>query len=644
MKTCYDLSQLDWKLSGWIPYLWRMDDSPLACASSNAEVRSVAAKVPGSVQYSLREAGIIPDWNLGMNFRECEWVENRHWVYETTLPDEWFDSGKTYRLNCRGLDYCGSVWLNGKEVSDFCGTFVPHVFDLTPHLRESDNVLRIVFECAPRWLGQFGYTSKMKEWKTRFNYTWDWTVRLVQIGIWDNIYIETVDGREIESFRCTTDADGSNGILRVWGKAAGAKLQLTLSRDGKVLREEEIPADEFDTTISDLPVELWYPNLYGEQPLYDLSCKLLDSDGNEMDCITRRIGFRHIAWEPCEGAPKEADPWICVVNGKRVFMQGANWVPILPNFADVTKADYRKRLELYKSLGFNILRVWGGAVLERECFYDICDELGIMVWQEFPLSSSGCDNYPPDDEATIAALTPVVESYIERRQHHASLVIWCGGNELICQCSGRARPIGLSHALIARFNEIVKRDDPTRRFTPTSASGPNEWFDDSDQGKGRNWDVHGPWKAGEADLDGPWTVYWSKDDALLRSETGCPGASPARIIRWSAGKLDPMPANADNPIWSRHTNWWVECPLFVEQNGREPKDLEEYVDWSQQRQAKALCIAVKACKGRFPKCGGIFFWMGHDCFPCAANTSIIDFEGNPKPAAVAIGELFRNKI
>ena len=145
-KQCFDLSQLDWKLTGWIPHFWRIDQTMEIGASPNAEVRAIPAKVPGSVQFSLREAGIIPDWNVGMNFRGCEWVENRHWIYETMLPDEWFTPGKTFRLNCQGLDYSGWVLLNRKPVSEFRGSLVPHVFDLTGFLAESQNRLTIIFD------------------------------------------------------------------------------------------------------------------------------------------------------------------------------------------------------------------------------------------------------------------------------------------------------------------------------------------------------------------------------------------------------------------------------------------------------------------------------------------------------------------
>jgi len=644
-KRYFDLSELDWNLTGWLPHLWRLQYSFESGAASAAEVQALPAKVPGSVQHALREAGVIPDWNVGINYRQCEWVENRHWIYETTLPDEWFASGKSFRLNCRGLDYCGCVLVNGKEIAEFKGTHIPHVFDITPHLRESGNRLAIVFECPPRWLGQFGFTSKMTEWKPRFYYAWDWTVRIVQTGICGGVSIEATDGAEIESFRCTTDAEGSVGVLKAWGKTKGAaSVVVSLCKNGGMIREEKLPAGDFDVTWKDLPIELWQPNMLGDQPLYDVSCRLLDDGGAEIDRVTRRVGFKHVEWQQCEGAPQGADPWICVVNGKPVFLQGVNWVPVRPNFADVTEADCRKRLELYRDLGCNMLRVWGGATLETKCFFDICDELGIMVWQEFPLSSSGKENWPPEDEKSIAEQSVIAESYIARRQHHVSLVIWCGGNELIGALDGGKvggeKPVELSHPLIARFAEIVAREDPTRRFLPTSSSGPRFYALPENYGKGLHWDTHGPWKA-DGDLDGNWTEYWRGDDSLFRSETGSPGACSAEITRRYAGDLDPYPGTADNPLWYRHTSWWVEWPVFVQELGRQPKDLEEYVAWSQDRQKKALSIAVKTCKDRFPRCGGILLWMGHDCFPCAANTSIIDFDGNPKPAALALKKIWR---
>ncbi len=653
MKKQYDLSSLEWTLSGWTPDLWKLHRTMEIGAMPDAEVYAMKAKVPGSVQYVLREEGLIPDWNVGLNHKECEWVENRHWIYETTIPDEWLIAGKRVRLNCLGLDYCGNVFVNGVLVSEFSGSHVPHVFDITKYLAESNNKIRIAFELPPRWLGQFGFTSKITSWKTRFHYTWDWVVRLVQVGIWDSIFIEVFDEKEICNFQCVADANSakSTGSIKVSGRIpdpADACVKVSLDYKGQNVVSAAIPASEFNATgISwrDISVNLWWINMLGDQPLYDLSCVLVDSNGNELDKIVRRVGFKEVVWEKCEGAVPEADPWICVVNGKPVFLQGIDWTPILPNYADVADENYLKLIKQYAELGLNIFRVWGGGFLEKEVFYNLCDEYGILVWQEFPMSSSGVDNLPPSDEKAIDDMEKIARTYINRRQHHVSLTIWCGGNELqmptIDGAGSGGVPVTSDHPMIARLKSVVEEMDPSRRFLPTSPVGPRFGANANEFGKGVHWCVHGPWKA-EGKLDDSWKEYWAGDDSLFRSETGAPGASSVEIILKSLGDCSISPMTPDNPFWRRTSPWWIETGQFTAEFGRDPKDLEELVAWSQKRQKDALCVAVKACKDRFPKCGGIILWMGHDCYPCGANTAIIDFEGNPKPAAVELSKIWRS--
>lgn len=653
MKNQHNLGELEWTVVGWTPYMWRHQRSIESGTSHNAEVTAVPARVPGSVQAALRAAGVIPDWNLGLNARLCEWVENRHWIYTAHLPDEWLQEGRSVRLRAHGLDYSGWVLVNGKQIASFAGSFVPHVFDLTPHMRARENTLQIVFDCPPRWLGQIGYTSEMREWKPRFNYFWDWTSRLVQLGVWDDLLLEVTDGEEITELDCsaTVDPARDRGALHIRGAASGERgrsVQIALAVDESVVRAEEVPVERFTDGFGweNLPVERWWPNGEGAQALYTLRCRLLDVEGATLDEVSSRLGFKSVVWERCEGAPAEADPWICSVNGRPIFLQGVNWTPIRPNFADVTEEQYRHLLETYRELGCNVLRIWGGAFLEKEVLYDLCDELGLLVWQEFPLSSSGLDNWPPEDRRAVEEMAVIAESYVKRRRHHVSLLLWCGGNEL----TGDAhKPVDQRHPMIARLGQVVAQHDPGRRFLPTSPSGPS--FDapagvassgeEENVGKGVHWDVHGPWNAG-GDLDGEWTRYWQSDDALFRSEVGAPGASSVELIRHYRGELPEVPGTTANPLW-RRTSWWIEWPGFVEEQGREPENLEKYVAWSQERQKRALSIAAGACKGRFPRCGGFIIWMGHDSFPCTANTSIVDFEGKVKPAGLAIGEIYRGE-
>jgi beta-mannosidase len=183
--------------------------------------------------------------------------------------------------------------------------------------------------------------------------------------------------------------------------------------------------------------------------------------------------------------------------------------------------------------------------------------------------------------------------------------------------------------------------DPGRRYVPSSPSGPRFGGEVEERGQGIHWDVHGPWGI-KTDIETDWRQYWETDDSLFRSEVGAASASSAELIKEYKGDLPEMPGTRENPLW-RRTAWWIEWPVFVQELGRAPKSLEEYVEWSQERQARGLAIAAQASKDRFPGCGGFIIWMGHDSFPCTANTSIIDFHGELKPAAEAIGRVFRGE-
>ncbi len=657
MYSSYDLSALAWRVSGWAPYAWQFGKSMELGNSLGAEVPPLAARVPGSVQAALRQAKLLPDWNVALNARHCDWVENRHWLFETHIPSAWTRHPVDARvlLNCLGLDYSGWILLDGKEVGNFRGSFLPHQFDLTPHLAPDRNHhLVIAFDCPPRWLGQFGHTSQMTQWKPRFNYTWDWTARLVQIGIWDQISLDVVGPTRIGDLRLAADWDrqSATGTLSVRTEAnvatAGMLLRISLRESEKEIWTTTLPCDGgcLEVSKEHLRVSPWWPNGCGDPQLYTVHCQLCDTHGAVVDQLTRRVGFRHIRWLPCVDAPSAADPWICEINGRPTFLQGVNWTPIRPNFADVTDDQYMDRLRSYQQLGCNVLRVWGGGFMERDIFWENCDELGLLVWQDLPLSSSGVENWPPEDAASIRDLTAITKSYVLRRRHHAALLLWCGGNELQGGLDGAkygvGKPVQLIHPLIHQLAQVVAQCDPDRRFVASSSSGPRFMADPADVGKGLHWDVHGPWKPYPPyDLPDGWLAYWTRDDALFRSETGCPGASNVDIIQSTAGDLPAFPGDIANPVW-RRTHWWIEWPKFAEIHMREPMDMAEYVAWSQARQANALAIAAAACKKRFPKCGGILIWMGHDSFPCTANTSILDFHGRPKPAALALAKVFHS--
>lgn len=636
-----NLADLQWTVSGYVPHMWAFNVTMETGVPPTAEVGPVAAKVPGSVQQALRVADLLPDWTVGLRSRECEWVENRHWIFETSLPVG-LDGGQI-ALYCEGLDGNGWIYLNGTRVATFDNAFVPHHIDLTDYIRNADNKLQIVFDLPPRWLGQLGFTSSVRDLKPRFNYTWDWTPRLVQIGIFGQITLTVADGPTWKDARCRTSVD-DRGLGQIFfeGRTAepGAcevRMRLTTAA-GELVAEQRVTTDEAagGVTLDDMDVEMWWPSGMGEQVLYHFDAELIDGDGHPLHRWRRKVGFKSVRWEMCENAPADADPWLCVVNGQAVFLQGINWTPVRPNFADVTDVQRTERLTTYRDLGCNMVRVWGGAFLPPQAFFDACDELGLMVWQDLPLSSSGLDNEPPCDESMVAAMAQVADSWIRRRQHHASLLMWCGGNELM---DSSGRPLDESHPVLKRFAELVRLLDPQNRFVMTSSSGPRFMASEKEFGQGVHWDVHGPWKH-DGPLDDRWLAYWRRDDALFRSEAGAPGASPVDIIEAHRGDLDPLPATKANPLWQRSL-WWLEWQVFLDEFSREPNSLNEYVTWSQRRQAHSIGTMIRFCKQRFPAIGGIILWMGHDAFPCMANTSILDYHGRRKPAADSVAEAFR---
>jgi beta-mannosidase len=527
-----------------------------------------------------------------------------------------------------------------------------HSFEIDSSLVRDENSLRIIFKEPPRWLGQLGYTSSIRDWKPRFYYTWDWIPRTVQTGITGKISIRQVAAPlcEYVMIDSTYDSKKSKGGLAISATVVNheeaGKISATISRGGKTIftSQEVVPSEEGNVNLcfDDLDVDPWFPNGLGDQPLYSLEIVIKNGKGLEVWKESRQIGFKEIVWASCEGAPREATPWICMVNGKRVFLQGVNWTPISPTYADVTDEETDMRLRLYREMGCNLLRVWGGAVLETSHFYNTCDELGLMVWQELPLSSSGIDNWPPEDHKTIEDIVSIATSYIIRRKHHVSLLMYSGGNELQGNLDGdkegTGKPVDFSHPMMSRLKELFTELDGSRRFIPTSPFGPRFKADMEDFGKGLHWSIHGPWNV-DGVLDDRWDNYWAKDDALLRAETGCPGTMDLERLKSYVPSLDILPIAQSNPVWGR-TSWWIESDVFAQEFGRFPDDAAEYFTWSQRRQAEALRIAATSSKRRFPACGGIIIWMGHDCYPCAANTSVIDVDAVPKPAYHTLRKVF----
>ena len=648
-----NLSDLPWTVAAWRPFawLWKITEtsSPL-----QPDVHPIPARVPGSVQQALLDAGLIDDWHIGLKSRSIEWVEHRHWEFSCRLPAGALPANERIILDAQGLDYSGWILVDNRQVAPFRGALVTHRLELSEFFRDGqEHHLRLIFDVPPAEDGQTGFASRSKYFKPRYSYSWDWCPRIVPMGIWDTIAIKTGLAADCRLGKVRTELAENNctgavqATVDVGGEAVqpDTSLQLTITDGAQVVASRQcvlVPGRNV-MQFEELPVKPWQPNGQGEPKTYQLKATI--SDGGQRvvwsDCKT--IGFRRIQWRQCEGAPAGAEPWICVVNGKPVFLQGMNWTPVTSIYHDTTPPQYSKLISMYREMGCNLLRVWGGGYLEREVFYKMCDEAGLLVWQEFPLSASGVDNWPPEDPAAVADLVEIARSYIARRAHHPSLLLWCGGNELQGGPEGKqgvGRPVDCSHPAMAAMNAVVQSEDPSRRFVPTSASGPRFMADANEFGKGLHHDVHGPWCLDDGGMEG-WKRYWDGDDALFRSEVGAPAVESLELLQRYAGDLTLWPPTGE--YWMHSAAWWTQWSRFLKTLGDLPPDqqMSRYIEEFRQEQAQALAYAAERCKARFPRCGGFVLWMGHDCFPVPSNTAIIQFDRNPKPAYYALQKVFR---
>jgi len=383
---------------------------------------------------------------------------------------------------------------------------------------------------------------------------------------------------------------------------------------GSLLVEQHIPLDH---------PRLWFPNGYGDQPLYRLRATLVAESGEVVDEKWVSFGIRQIKTVANEGAPPDALPYTLEVNGRKVFMKGWNWTPMDHLYGSIPPERYERILLLAKEANVNLLRVWGGGLIEKEIFYNLCDRLGIMVWQEFIQSSSGIDNEPPTAPDYLRMAEEHARGIIPRRRNHPSLAIWCGGNELMRE---DWVPLTLEHPTIALLQSCVRELDPDRIFLPTSASGPCEGADP--QKAGQMHDVHGPWVYLGATEH---YRFYNAIDPLLHSEFGAEGAANLETLRQIASEDHLWPPDGTNELWVYHGSWWINRAK-VEALFGPIEDIETFVRLSQYLQAEGLRYAVESNRRRKWRCSGTSPWQMNESWPNTSGTFCVDYYLRPKPA------------
>ncbi|GBG08388.1 hypothetical protein PAT3040_02969 [Paenibacillus agaridevorans] len=641
------LKLVEWKLKGFYPYVPLLGNSLETQQELMGMTDWLPAKVPGCVQNDLWKAGWIEDPYKDMNSLKCEWVENRWWMYRThfsisVAPDE------SILLIFKGIDYKAHFYFNGHFLATHEGMFEPVELTIGSDLCQKDNELTVLFEHAPDEMGQIGYTSETHTQKSRFNYKWDFSTRLVPIGLWDDVYVKVIKSAYWGEVRLTTSFEEQTGNIRWYGALKGPASASVHPSDEWVAIAEVVHNGErlgkweafvqqsgsFEIDMAVPNISLWYPNGLGEQPLYQVKVTLYQ-DGELIDEWMGRTGFHCLEWIPNEEAPADAFPYSVFINSSRMYIKGMNLTPLDMMYGAVTNDRYEDIVLKLKKANVNLVRVWGGGLIEKDIFYELCDEHGILIWQEFIQSSSGIDNIPSQKPGFMKMLERAAYSAITRKRNHISLACWSGGNELRDE---HGIPSTVKDKNIALLQSMVQQLDPHRYFLPTSASGPNEFL--SLDHPGKNYDVHGPWK-----YAGPVEQYrlYNGSDSLLHSEFGVDGlASYASILRFLSKAEQKVQTMQENDVWRHHGEWWCTKDREDEMFGG-INDLQEFVVASQWTQAEGLRYALEANRRRKYRNSGSIVWQFNEPFPNVSCTSVIDYYHQPKMAYYWVRKAFANQ-
>jgi beta-mannosidase len=450
-----------------------------------------------------------------------------------------------------GVDHEATVFVDGEEVAYHLGAFTPFRVEVP----EGEHLLAVAVHAAPPSEPQVGRTSRVRVHKSRMSYGWDFCPRLVHQGIWRPVTFDP----EPEVFPLVTLRDGVGRV------EAGGEVLLEVARP-----------------------ELWWPNGFGEQRLYRAG--------------DFEVGFRTV----------ELDDYRLVVNGVPVPIRGWNWVPLDVLHGVPRPEKLERLLRLAQRANVNLLRVWGGGLIESEEFYALCDRLGLLVWQEFSQSSSGLESVPSDDPDFVAALAADAREIVPRLRRHPSLAIWGGGNELDADdCN----------PTLAALRGVVRELDPERAWLATSPVGEK--------------DVHGPWE--HQGLRKHYEHY-DTGTSLLHSEFGVEGMTNQRALEELIAPERRWPADRSNPVYEHLGAWWNNAAFVQEAFGGRIEDVETMRRASQWLQYDGLRYAVEAAIRRG---AGVVPWQLNESFPNAWCTSAVDWHGEPKPAYHGVARAYR---
>jgi beta-mannosidase len=600
------------------------------------------AQVPGTIHTDLLNNNLIVDPFYSDNEKELGWIAECNWIYrkEFILNN---DSGAKYNLVFDGVDTISEIYFNDILIGETNNMFLRYKFDVTDQLKEGINKVKILLRSP-------NYYSKSEESKydklpvalnsnrvylrkAQYSFGWDWGPIFTTSGIWKDVYLEEKSDSEIESFTFNTlsikDNSAEVEIKTVITNNGNSKLNLIikLQHENSVVEKQINNCKNAETIRLNLPSpQLWFPNGEGEQKLYNLSIQLVNHKKILLSEINKLVGIRTIELVNEEdGKPQFAFK----VNGKKIYCKGSNWIPADTFLPRVSNDKYYNLLNKAKNANMNIVRVWGGGIYENDIFYEYCDKLGLLVWQDFMFA---CGAYPEHEEF-INIIQKEVSQNIYRLQHHSSLAIWCGNNENEWgwyqqnDSSYKEMPgYRIYHFVIP---DIIKEIDPGRAYWPSSPFGSENDPNSQLSGNTHQWGI---WSS--------WIDYFEvkSDQSLFVTEFGFQG--PANINTWKKA-LPKKNRKFQDDVFEFH-NKQVEGPerifKFLSSHLPIKNKWKDYLYLTQLNQGLALKTCIEHWRTN-EKSNGSIIWQLNDCWP-VTSWSLIDSELAPKMAYHFVKNVF----
>jgi beta-mannosidase len=634
---------------------WVLTPAPETALPAGVGRAPVPATVPGCVHTDLLAAGVIPDPYLDDNEERQHWIGHADWVYETTFG--WSagtaaDTPDEVDLVCAGLDTVATITLNGVEVARTANMHRGYRFPVRHLLVDGINRLQVRFDSA------YGYAEALRAElgdrpmayaepfnfirKMACNFGWDWGPTLVTAGIWRQIGLESWSTARLAQVRPQVTVDGQTGVAEVYveiERAPGSQdepLVLIAEVAGSTVEVAVGPGQR--SAVARLRVdspELWWPRGYGEQRRYPLNVSLRSIAGSTLDGWRRRVGFRALR---VETVPDEhGSPFTVVVNDVPVFVRGVNWIPDDTFPHRISRERYAARLTQACEANINFLRIWGGGIYEADDFYDLADEYGLLVGQDFLFA---CAAYP--EEAPLYEEVAAEARYnVVRLASHPSLALWTGNNENIWgyadwdwkpRLQGRSWGAGYYFDLLPR---IVAELDPVRPYWPGSPySGDRDLHpNDPAHGTMHIWDV---WNSRDY-------LHYRSYQPRFVAEFGYQGPPAYATLRRA---LSDDPLASDSPGMRHHqkaTDGDAKLRRGLDAHLPVPRDFDDWHYFTQLNQARAVTVGVEHFRSLRPLCMGSIVWQLNDCWP-VTSWAAVDGDGRRKPLWFALRRIFADRL